>query len=361
MDDANSDPYLPSGVPQPENLLESLKDSERPGVKGPNLSASRLYRVTPPSHDARMRARPMKVNVPGAFRAVPAISSRVRYHKSNRPDSKASLIASLDLEMAPYSSDDIEITSVDLRLSDGSVVDLGQGLVPRLPLRCRSRDNVVFLYRLALNNFLENSATSMTRNLDINIDATVLTSDQCRPHIQMHWKTVVDFSPALNPVYGAPGQSMQRSNRPPSLPVLGTSGSLNNTSHSSQDIPRARQRAVSVSDVGVTITFTAPPKVYVREPFIWEVLILNGSSKTHRLTLIAIPKRNRNDTSNHGGASLSSSAATQNITDVGDAVVDENILYTTQKTALADPTDVISLSANVEIGYTSIPFNRIHR
>ena len=351
IDRATSDPYLLSGIPQPENLLEPLKGSERSSAEGPSLSAARLSRVTPVSDDARTQVQPLKVSVPGAFRALPAISSRVRYHKSNSPGSRASLVASLDMEMAPFSTDDIEITSVDLHISGGSAIDLGQGLIPKLPLRCRSRDNIVFLYRLALDNIFEDSAPGMTRNLDITINATVLTTDQCRPHIQMHWKTGVDFTTTLNPVYGAPGQSMQRSNRPPNLAVSGTSASVTNNSNSSQDGPRGRQRAVSVSDLGVTITFTAPSRVYVREPFNWDVLVLNGSNKTQRLALVAIPRLSRRERNEHGGADISSSAATRKHSDVGDAVVDENLLYTMQKTALADPTDVISLSANVEIRY----------
>ena len=88
----------------------------------------------------------MKVNSLAPFHAFPAISCRIRYHKMNDLPGRAALVASLDMEIAPFSKDDIELSHVDIQLADGTATDLGQGVIPELPLRCRPKDNVVFLY-----------------------------------------------------------------------------------------------------------------------------------------------------------------------------------------------------------------------
>ena len=345
------DPYLPSGKPLPRNPLEIFTSNGGSGAKLPDFPTPRLYQGKQPVNELRRQAKSMKVNVPAAFHALPAISSRVRYHKSSLAGIKTSLVASLDLEMAPFSLDDIEITGVKLQLSGGTAVDLGKGLAPRLPLKCKPRDNLVFLYQLTLDDLHEDSVHAMARNLDITINASVIASKECKPLIQMHWKTAVDFSSALNPAYGGPEQPLQRRHKPSTLPVTGASAIKYNKPGPSLDTNSQGEGegAGAVRDPGLTITFTAPPKVYVREPFTWEVLILNSSSKTQRLAITAVPRRSL-DGSQEQQAESSSFTARQNQPGIASAMVDETTLYNIQKAAAAQPASVISLSTSTNTG-----------
>ncbi|KAL9128388.1 MAG: hypothetical protein Q9217_002912 [Psora testacea] len=355
--EAIKDPYLPSGVPLPQNLFEPLRPDKRSGGPEPSLSASRLYRVQPLSEEKSLKYKPLTVHVPGAFSALPALSSRVRYHRLANADSTFTLVVSLDMEIAPFSQEDIKVTEVRMRLSGGSAVDLGRGLVPKLPLHCKPRDCIVFLYSLVLDDLLMGSAMSMSETLDIIINATVLVSDVCRPAIQMHWKTGVDCSSALKPnLFKAPGQSIQSSNRPPSLTVTSSSTPVNSIPPSSrdgctkQDAAPALQIAVSVDESGLTITFTAPKTVYVLEPFTWDVLILNGSSKPRRLAISAVPKRSNGGGKGHPSMHATSSGGLPGSTNMAAAVMDEDELYAMQKTSIYRPSGVMSLSSTVEIG-----------
>ena len=359
------DPILPSGVPASINLLESLKGD--PTLQGavPRLSASRLSSVKPQAYDEAINDGTLKINAQKAFRALPAISSRVRYSRSNGHNGKPSVIACLDLETAPFSKDNIKITKIDMQLSDGSAEKLGNGHAPTLPLTCQAKDNPVFLYRLTLDETLHDSSNSSSaRTVLITVHADVLVSETCYPSIEMRWKTGVDFSTALNPTYGAPGQSMQRPRRPSSLsrtPAAASTGkrpasSGEADSSATSGANQARERAVSVSDFGVSVTFAAPKTVRVGQPFSWDVMVLNRSSKLRQLVLTVVPKRRKGFGGDHLAKASSSSAGVQNASSTAEAVVDENVLYAMQRNAGNDAAQVISLSTDVRIGYVkSIP------
>ena len=359
------DPYLPSGVPASVNLLEPL--SHDPTLKGiePRLTASRLSRVQPLNRGVNVSNRILKSGYPSRFPAVPAISSRVHYTRSKNHAGKASLIASLDLETSPFSNEDVELTGVSMTLSEGLSEDLVGPYRPNVPWICRPKDLAVYLFRLTLNNSPPDGLSATAAQMvEVTIDAIVLASDTCRPKIHMRWKTGVDFSAALNPIYGAPGQSMQRGRRPTSLPV--TPGIPNNNTVPvsareddegqplSPSGPRTRQRATSVSDLGITVSFTAPKTVLVGQPFKWDILVLNGSSRPRRLAITAIPRRRR-DWKSH--APKSSTASNGGIYskegDTAEAIVDENVLYAMQRNttvASESQSQVLCLSTDVRIG-----------
>ena len=359
------DPYLPSGVPASINLLEPL--SHDPMLQGPEprLTASRLSRVQPLNRGLSLSNRVLKTNRPNRFPAVPAISSRVHYTRSKNLAGKASLIASLDIETAPFSNEDIELRAVTMTLSEGSSEDLVGPHRPKDRWICRPKDLAVYLFRLTLNSSLPDGPSSAAGQMvEVIIDATVLVSDTCQPSIHMRWKTGVDFSAALNPIYGAPGQSMQRSRRPTSLPMTPGHSNTNTVPVSAREGDeeqplspsgqRTRQRAVSISDLGVTVTLTAPRTVPVGHPFRWDVLVLNGSSRPRRLALMAIPKRRR-DWKGHLPKSSASwiGGVYHKGEHTADAVVDENLLYAMQRNTGAageSEAQVLCLSTDVRIG-----------
>lgn len=351
-DDTFKDPYLPSGIPASMNILEPLTGSRDSLGREPRLSVSRLSGAQPVRQDPRGSTRSLKVHVSNAFRALPAIASRVRYHKPTTILGKGSLIASLDLECAPFSDDAMEVSSVEMQLSDGTVEDLVAAHLPLLPLTCRPKDSTVFLFRLLPNNSTtETSSSSLARTVEIKVKATVRISDECLPKIHMSWRTGVDMATALNPTYGTPGQSMQRSKRPTSLPV---GPSSENVHKADEDQPtresKTRQRAISISDLGVTVTFTAPKHVPVGKQFALDVLVLNGSSRPRRFALNAVPQRRTAEAKAQQLKQPSSSPGGSSDAKIAKAVVDENVLYALQKTSIQDSMQIISLSTDVRIG-----------
>lgn len=294
-----------------------------------------------------------------AFRGLPAISSRVRYSKSNGRAGRPSIIASLDVETGAFSGEDIIITHATMQLSEGSAEDIGKALASLLPLLCRPKDNPTFLFRLTLSESAPDASNrGSAKTVLITVHATVLVSETCQPRIEMRWKTGIEFSTALNPLYGAPGQSMQRQNRPSSLqrtsstadgnswPASAREGGASSESGSNEQ----RQRAGSVTEFGVSISFTAPKVVHVGELFSWDILVLNRSSKPRELALMAIPRRRKGFTGTHSSKSSSSSVRVRKDDDFADAVIDENLLYAMQRNAGQEAMQVICMSTDLRVG-----------
>lgn len=294
-----------------------------------------------------------------AFRGLPAVSSRVRYSKFNGRAGRSSIIATLDIETGAFSDEDISITHVKMQLSEGSAEDMGKGLAPLLPLRCKPKDNPTFLFRLTPSGpDQDTSHQSSEKTVLITVHATVLVSDTCRPKIEMRWKTGIDILTPLNPLFGAPVPSMQRSSRPSSLqktsstadgdtlPVSARDGKASHESGSDEQ----RQRAGSVTGLGISISFTAPDFVDVGKPFSWDVLIVNRSSKPRQLALVVIPRRRKGFIGTHSSKSSSSSVKGRRDGEYADAVVDENVLYAMQRNAGHETVQLISLSTDVRVG-----------
>lgn len=358
----SNDQYLPSGIPASLNIFESLNDDRVLQGIEPRLSALRLSRIGSTSSSPKSTKSALKSLLPAAFRAIPALSAKVRYSTSIAHAGMSTLIASLEIETAPYFDNDVIVTGIGMQLSEGSAQDLSIGSGLNLPLRCRPKDNPIFLYRLIPTerdlDWVNTGSTS--RILEITVDAEVLVSDRCTPRIEMRWKTGVDFSIALNPNYGAPGQSLQRNKRPASLPVAPATPSSINPSTSTQEREFAsfvsnpvRQRAVSASSLGITITFTAPSEVRVGQPFSWDVFILNRSSKPQKLVITVIPKRKRGDPKGHLSKSSSSSVSGHKGNGNADVIMDDNLLYAVQRNVGNDCPQIVALSTEVKIGYVT--------
>jgi hypothetical protein len=110
---------------------------------------------------------------------------------------------------------------------------------------------------------------------------------------------------------------------------------------------------------GLVLSITGPPTVTVNAPFTWELFIINRSEKVHRLALVAIPKRRawikngqRDSVSSiRGGPQDTKTTGNRNDDDFVEPVVDDRILYQTQKNAVQEPTGLLCLSPDVRIGY----------
>ncbi|MCJ1400170.1 hypothetical protein MMC11_003374 [Xylographa trunciseda] len=354
-----NDPYLPSGVPFPLNLLQPLQDD--PALKGaaPRLSAARLSRSIATSRPMPAETLPLRTVSKKAIRAIPAISARMRYHKSSDTVSKLSLIASLDIEIPVFADNDVDLQSVNVQLNEGEAENLVDSRILKLPVQCRPRDNIGFLYQLTPSNAVNDrgSNTLSANALEVAIDGEVLVSAICHPRIQMRWRTNVDFSTALNPNFGKPGQSMQRSHRPTSLPAPAASTFKANipaesgSDSSKNSIEGSRRTSTTITDVGITVTFTAAKEVYVGEPFTWDIFIVNRSTKSRRLAIVAIPKLKRLEGRKAGSRPSSSSSNPGNKTGpIADAVVDENLLHAVMKTQSTEGAQLVCLTTEIKIG-----------
>lgn len=357
--DKFKDPLLPSGVPGSVNILENLRgDPALNGVE-PRLAASRLHGISPKSHDGYINDGSLRVGTQMAFRGLPAMSSRMRYSRSSGRPGRHSIIASLDVETGAFSDQDTAITHVNMQFSEGSVQDMGEALNPLLPLVCKPKDNPTFLFRLMPSEPTQNTSDqSPAKMVLVTVHATVLISQTCRPSIEMRWKTGIDFSTALNPLFGAPGQSMQRQNRPSSLLRTSSTTDGNGLPASIREgeaslelrSTEERQRSGSATDFGVSIAFTAPKSVYMGEAFSWDVVILNRSSRARRLALKVIPRRMKGLSGTHSSKSSSSSVRDRKDGDLADAVIDGNLLYAMQRKSRHEITQIVSVGTDIVVG-----------
>lgn len=356
--DLSDDPYLSSGVPASINLLESLKSD--PLLRGtqPLLSAWRLSPIGSTDNDIDSGDQSLRVASQGSFRALQPLTARVRYSKSSICVGKPTVFTCLDIETAPFCNHDVIITAFSMSLFEGSAVDLSPTDGLKLPISCRPKDNPIFIFRLIPNRGFDDmpNPDSASGVLEIAVKANVVVSETCRPRIEMHWKTAVDFSIALNPSYGALGQPLQRKQRPASLPITPGTSSQNEAASTALEADPAdagqnlvRQPTTASSALGITITFTAPSTVQVGKPFCWDVFVVNRSDKPRRLAIMVIPKRKRGDYKGHLTRS-SSSIGGRKEAGVADHVLDENLLYAIQRNAGSEPPQIVSLSTDVKIG-----------
>ena len=322
----------------------------------PRLPALRLSRIniTDPNPSPTEQA-PSVLPQPD-FRAIPAITTKTHYSRANAVTGKRTIVASVDIETGTFVDDHVCIESVKMRLSEGSSEDLCQGISSMLPMICRPRDNPSFLFRLVAGGPLSDvsSPNSNSRTLEISIEAIVLTNESCRPRIKMRWRAGVDFSTSLNSTFHIPSQPLQRSKRPTNITLSQALSSEIGTAKPSQGLHsqdgHRRERAVSVGDLGVSVTFTGPGDVFVGEPFCWDIFIVNRSSKPRKLAITVVPKFKNGDMRAHLSKLSNSSTAEKRDATVAEAVIDENLLYAMQKSASKDAVQIVSLSNEMRIG-----------
>lgn len=340
------DDYLPPLVPASTNMLQPLSGDKSLSHKEPFLPASRLLRVVPTTSNEDPIYN-IQQSHGHPFRVVPAASARIRYSRLSSYNGLPQTVASLDFEVTPFLSCEVSFDKADIHLSEGTIEPLSNIPGLTLPLTCRPRDDVTLVYKLTPEYGPETnpSSTAIISTLDISIGAVILLSEDCKPRIAMEWRTNVDFSMALNPTFGGPSQALQRTNRPTSLSVNSSQPGAAPNNRSS-----LRERAYSVTDVGVTISFSGPSRVQVGSPFAWGVFIVNRSNIPRKFALIAIPRRKRIDPRGHVARPSSSSISSRKENEVAEAVTDDNIVHAMQKNVAGQEAELISLSTDIRVG-----------
>ncbi|KAE8154922.1 TRAPP trafficking subunit Trs65-domain-containing protein [Aspergillus avenaceus] len=348
--ESRDDDYLPSLIPASANILQPLASDKAFPQKDPFLPASRLLRVVP----AKYSEDPIyniQQHSGHPIRVVPAASARIRYSRLNSYSGRPTTVAGLDFEVTPFLNCDVLFDKAELHMSDGTIETLSDaaGLVP--PILCRPRDDVTLIYKLTPEYGPDPnpSTTVMVSVMDIRLEAVIHIADNCNPRILMQWRTNVDFSIALNPTFGGPSQALQRTNRPASLPMT---PNQSNVANSGPPPSRSsfRERAYSVADMGVTVSFSGPTSVIVGKPFSWNVFIVNRSTTSRKFALIAIPRRKRVDPRSHVARPSSSSITSRKEDQVAEAVTDDNIVHAMQKSVTGQEADMVCLSTDLRVG-----------
>ncbi|KAK5360547.1 hypothetical protein LTR20_002488 [Exophiala xenobiotica] len=350
--------------PLEANVLEPMRFIPGLQQNPPYLAASRLERVLPVTATHRQRLHIQ--HVPSRrYKAVPAAIARIRYNRLNTFSPLPANIALLDIEIIPFVQVKATVDRVDLSLKSGRVESLMPGF---LPIQCQSGDCLTLIHNLHQDPNTNSSPFLSLANpnidvLSIKIGMSIYSTEECRPVISMDWTTHVDFSQALNPSFGPPSQPIQRPNRPTSLPVSngtdGTAAAIVNT-------PSLQPTSDVIARNGLSISFTASgTAALVGRPFSWKVLVVNNSMKVAKITIIPLPRVQKQTTQAQSMAKRhapKSSTASfhpserrhtkgEDDLDVAQAIVDENVVYAMHHANVVPPeTDLMALTAELRIG-----------
>ncbi|KKF93296.1 Mediator of RNA polymerase II transcription subunit 16 [Ceratocystis platani] len=332
--------YLQSGMASGMNLLSAFATDDGLGQVVPRLSALRVSRVAPLTNP-RDLMRPLRAQAAVSLSIVPAVHTRVRFARPNTLPATPDLIASLEVDFTGMFTSPIKIAQIDLSVQDGSVIclsDAVDGLTPD-----------------GETEGMRNPA----RDLDIAVRAVIDVNATTKPELVMQWSTPIDFTIPVNPGFGlsAAQPPIQRSHKPSQLSISGAGdgASLISPSVSRPDSLPAHDAkpTLSVPDLGVTVTFAAPPgPVYKGQEFAWSVYVLNRSTEktdtaARKMALVAVPRRRRNEIRIARPPSMS---RRPDAAQIADAVMDENVVHALQYNSLVDTPDVVCLSADTRVG-----------
>jgi hypothetical protein len=225
---------------------------------------------------------------------------------------------------------------MDIQLSSGRVETIG----PPLPSRSRPGDHLTLLYKLIPSQPDNTGRTSgLVQNLIVKGSARVLISKNCVPEIKVDWTTPVDL-PSLRPNSSA-GKPLPKPLNPDSLPII------------DQFIPSDSSSTVAP---GVCFAISGPPEVRVGQRFKWNVFVINRSDKVHRLAILAVPKRkpmSRRHSHKDSASSILGLQSEKDGSTLAEPVIDDHVIYNSQRDAIMEPTELICLSPDVRIGLVS--------
>lgn len=263
---------------------------------------------------------------------------RTRFAKMQTSLADLSLMASLDIEVSQYTSYSVRIKKVELSLQGGEIkalagVDTSTWHSPGDQLGC--------LYKATPDLGPDGTPAlgSKGHMLTLNIEADILISDECQPHVAIQWKTAVDFA------------SEQTSS------LIKAAHRLSSASHAGSikgpdALPAhdTQEASTASNAINVTMTISGPGRVRVGEVFHWDVFIVNRSDKTRRLAIMVIPKRKRDTHRPQSSASSIGGHSMEKKELVASAVLDENIVYARQKSAKSEWTELVCLTTDIRLG-----------
>lgn len=364
----SDDEYLPSNTPMSINLLQAFENDPAFAGVQPRLSAKRISKIAPSASPiTRELIRPIRNGQRPLFKILPALVWRMRYSRVQTSLNDLSLLASLDLEVASYHPYDVRIEQVDLTLTGGTIIPFELTLDPQA--LHKAGDIITYLYKITPTVSPEGTPLLGSKGhiLSLHITATLLLASYCTPNISIDWKTPVDFTTVLDQ---SPSllKAAHRLSNPSSTIVSKPTNPDALPSHDTQSQTTTTNEPNTA--INITITISGPPRVTVGQHFTWSVFIINRSSVARKLAILVIPKRKspynvqqhtsrpstasntatitapNNDPANNPFPSSGSNAKDL----LAPAILDENILYATQKAARVDDTELICLTTDIRLG-----------
>lgn len=327
------------------NLLEAYSDDFTMGGPRPQLSALRVSRVSPAGHISREQPGSISHRSKRMFHLFPALNVRLR-HSQVGTGAKQTIIASLDLDIT---AGDIILNKVGLTLAGGVAKLIGDPLDTLLPMNCRLRDEITFLYSLEQRDPINISASvPSTCSVTLSLDAIVSVSNDCRPIIKSIWNTSIEMSspkalPATR-ISRAMSGPMQYGTTIMSSSGIRTTGPSPDTSPVLQ-FSTPYQLPSSHDSSGLVMTFSGPARVYVGEVFTWTVFVVNRSPRPRKLALVVPHKRWKADSGKvlplvtHDGTGY---------------VMDEGAVFTAHRSQILEPAELVCLMNDVRIGFVPL-------
>lgn len=323
------------------NLLEAYSDDAPPGASRPQLSALRVSRVSPATNIARVPTGSLAYRSKRMFHLFPALNVRLR-HSQVGAGAKQATVASLDIDIT---AGDITLSKVGLSLAGGKARLIGGPLHTILPMDCRPRDEVTFLYSLDQQVSVTPAAILGARPVTLSLEATVWVSPECHPVICSIWNTSIDMSSAKV----LPATRMSRAMSIPmsyGTTIMSSSG-IRTTGPSPDASPVLQfatpyQMPLLHDSSGLVMTLSGPARVYVGEVFTWSVFVVNRSSLPRKLALVVPHKRWKAD----------SGKALPPVAHEGTGyVMDEGVVYTAHRSQILEAAELVCLMNDVRIGY----------
>ncbi|KAI9728649.1 MAG: hypothetical protein M1828_002755 [Chrysothrix sp. TS-e1954] len=279
----SDDEYLESGVPASTNLLAALQDIPEYRRHPPTLTVARLSKVVPAGTALRDQTKVLRNSTRRQFPLRPAVDTKILFQKVGTSPSRVKMLASLNVEISPY-VDRLDLEDVGLDLLKGLARLVGAPPSLRLPLTCRGRDSLSFVYDLLPKPKKGNTMDGLQpipHTVTLNLKAFVHLSgpddqdEDLSVPIRIAWRTSVDLTPLTRP--------LRLSGSPTTLNTSDTGPS------SSPEQSHPRSMSSVYSSYLVTLTISGPSTSYLRGPPIqWSLLLANRSTK-RTLNLALIP------------------------------------------------------------------------
>jgi hypothetical protein len=356
------DEYLPSRIPAALNLLQAFENDPALAGVNPRLSAMRINKIAPNAAPVvREMVRPVRSGQRPLFRVLPALIWRVRYARVQSSLSDLSMLASLDLEVASYGTYDVRIKSVNLTLHGGNTTAFANP--QNANTTYKPGDQLTYLYKITPDIAPDGTPSLGSKGhfLTMTVSADVLMSPTCHPSIAIDWKTPVDFTAATEQT-----PSMIKAAHRLSTPATQAAKTPTPNPDALPTHDTAAEQEAASQAINITLTVSGPPTVTVGEIFTWSVFIVNRSDKVRKLAILVLPKRKRDFDKtqplplHHTSRPSSSSADARNHQHspgtkelLAPAVLDENVVYATQKSARSETAELVCLTTDIRLGQLS--------
>jgi len=186
--------------------------------------------------------------------------------------SQAKVLASLEIEISPFTNGDVLLESINLTLSEGRVDPLTTSKSLGLPVTCKPRDQVSFVYNLLPDQVQSPPTTGEpVHTLTFHAIAALLrpiddTDTATRLALKLHWRTTVDLSSLTQKLFFITPQQLSTSSAKPAQPLISR----------------------STTNPLITLTISGPRTCEPHSTLHWSLLLANRSA-TRTLNLSIIP------------------------------------------------------------------------